>query len=70
MVCKYNVFRNFSLNIHVMIFLSHIYPFYFFIGSSFDFVYLQLQTAIKQVYVTSLPTVGKWTEAFPPTISL
>lgn len=51
---------------HVQIFPSHIYKAYFFIYSSFDFTYFQVEIAVKQASLTRLSTVGKWTEVFSP----
>lgn len=55
---------------HVLFFPSHIYTSYFFIYSSFDFTYFQLEIAVKHAYLTRLSTVGKWIKVFPPTIPL
>lgn len=51
---------------HVLIFPSHIYKSYFFIYSSLDFTYFQVEIAVKQASLTRLSTVGKWTEVFYP----
>ena len=71
LVCKCNKTRKISLSMCVcVIFLSHMNPFCFFIYVSLDSICLQLETAIKQVYLTGWPTVGQWTEAVSTTTAL